>query len=264
MEESNTTSIKLRFAERLREEWRSRQERNPAFSQRAFARHLDVDPSDLNKLMRGSRTPGKKIANRMGQRLGWIASDTEICRLYEKRAVNDEADSTLLAEELFDVFSHWRYFAILSLLGTDGFKPEIGHIARRLSLSQSEVEIAVSRLKRLGLLGEDETGKWIDKSKGGSTSLGDPNKTSAARRQLQKSYVAKSLLAIDRIPIDRRNHTSMTMAVDPRKLESAREMVSVFRRDLVRFLERSKSRTDVYCLNIGLFPLTGESVKETT
>lgn len=264
MDELITNGKKFGFADRLREEWQTRQERNPAFSQRAFARLLNIDPSDLNKLMHGARMPGRKLAGRMGQRLGWVASDSEICRRYDTGDVTDEVVPLQLSEDLFDVLSHWKYFAILSLIETNDFVPRIDRIARRLSLSQSEVELAVRRLKRLGLLIEDKNGKWSDKSSGCTTSLGDSKKTSAARRQLQKSYVEKSLSSIDSVPIDRRNHTSLTTAIDPQKLDSAREMISVFRRDLARFLGRSKNRSEVYCLNIGLFPLTGENITETT
>ena len=56
--------------------------------------------------------------------------------------------------------------------------------------------------------------------------------------------------------IEKRSHTTMTMAVDSRQLNAAREVITIFRRDLSRLLTGGKRRDAVYCLNIGLFPLT--------
>jgi len=249
----------LDFGTRLKEEWRVRQKKNPSYSQRAFARSLNLDPSDLNKMMKGTRLPGRKVAGAIGQKLGWPAAETEICLRYHAESVPDRNP---LSEELFEALSSWKYFAILTLTATKGFESNANYVAKRLGLPLAEVEVAVLRLKRLGLLVVEADGSWRDVSAGATTSLGDPLMTTSSRRTLQKSYVEQSLKAVDHVAIDRRNHTTVLMKADPKRLAMARDMITVFRRDLANFLSQGEG-TEVYCLNLGLFPLTAEVNRET-
>ncbi len=249
----------LDFGTRLKEEWRVRQKKNPSFSQRAFARSLNLDPSDLNKMMKGTRLPGRKVAGAIGHRLGWPVAETEICLRYHS---DPTSDRSLFSEELSEALSSWKYFAILSLTATKGFEPSAAYIARKLSLPVAETESALLCLKRLGLLVVDVDGNWRDASAGTTISLGDPLKTTSARRTLQRSYAEQSLKAIDAVAIDRRNHISVTIPADPKRLAMARDMITVFRRDLTKFLSQGEG-TEVYCLNIGLFPLPAEENQPT-
>lgn len=246
-------------------EFHRRQSKNPSFSLRAFARQLDVDASELSKLLRSQRVAGTRLVSRLGKRLGWSDAEIDTVRSYQSR-VAPTAGETLrepgfsvakkLDEELFAALSSWHYFAILSLLKTDDFRPRADWIAKRLGLGRGEVAIAVKRMKRLGLIEISPAGEWIDGTKGTTTSLGDPLKTTDARRQLQRSYVEKSREALDKVIIEKRSHSTMTMAVDSRQLNAAREVITIFRRDLSRLLSGGKRKDAVYCLNIGLFPLT--------
>ncbi len=253
-----SVSHTLGFGERLREEWRVRQKKNPSYSQRAFARSLNLDPSDLNKMMKGSRLPGRKVAGSIGKKLGWAEAETEICLRYQAEAVPGR---TPLGEELYEALSSWKYFAILSLTATKNFESSVAFVARKLSLPVAEVEVAVLRLKRLGLLVVDADGRWRDASAGQTTSLGDPTATTTSRRKLQKSYIEQSLRTLETIAVDKRNHTTVTMTGDPKRLSMARDMITVFRRDLAHFLSQGEC-TEVYCLNLGLFPLTAETASE--
>lgn len=54
---------------------------------------------------------------------------------------------------------------------------------------------------------------------------------------------------------DLSDYSSMTMAIDCELLPEAKELILNFRRQLMRFLESGK-KTEVYKLNIQLFPLT--------
>jgi uncharacterized protein (TIGR02147 family) len=271
-----TRSVSLAFSSRLEAEYRRRQHRNPAFSLRAFARQLDLDASELSKILKCRRAVGARLVSRVGRKLGWSEAEIDTVRSYQARVspspdaqnpgypAPGEFSAKKLSEEYFEALSHWQYFAILSLLNTEDFSPSVVWIARRLGLTRNEVTIAVNRMKRLGLLVVDEAGEWRDGTEGRSTSFGDPLKSSAARRQLQKSYLAKSTEALERVDIARRSHSTMTMAADSRQLEAARELITIFRRDLSRLLSRGKRRDAVYCLNIGLFPLTNDPLAPET
>jgi uncharacterized protein (TIGR02147 family) len=94
--------------------------------------------------------------------------------------------------------------------------------------------------------------------------LGDPRRTSHALRELQKSYLEKSQYALANVPIDRRSHSSITVAADSAKIDAARRMITDFRRALARFLDDGGHKDTVYTLSIGLFPLTPVEVERRT
>ncbi len=260
-----TASENIAFSSRLKAEFQRRQNKNPAFSLRAFARQLEMDASELSKILRSQRVAGSRLVKRVGGKLGWSDAEIETVRFYQARMAPLSGQAfpepgytvaTRLEEDLFAALSHWHYFAILSLLTTDDFKPDVEWIARRLGLGRSEVSIAVNRLTRLGLLLITPAGEWRDGTSGKTTSLGDPLKSTEARRELQASYLDKSKAALKEIPIEKRTHSTMTMTVDSSQLDAARELITIFRRDLSRLLSGGKKRDSVYSLNIGLFPLT--------
>ena len=124
-------SANLAFSSRLMAEFHRRQSKNPSFSLRAFARQLDVDASELSKLLRSQRVAGTRLVSRLGKRLGWSDAEIDTVRSYQSR-VAPTAGETLrepgfsvakqLDEELFAALSSWHYFAILSLL-KDGRLP---------------------------------------------------------------------------------------------------------------------------------------------
>ncbi|MCO4755645.1 MAG: TIGR02147 family protein, partial [Bacteriovoracaceae bacterium] len=73
-------------------------------------------------------------------------------------------------------------------------------------------------------------------------------------KRFHKQHIGKSLNAIDNVPVELRDITTMTMAIDIEKLPDAKELIKKFRRDLCNFLENDK-KNNVYNLNIQLIPL---------
>ncbi|MGZ3740999.1 MAG: DUF4423 domain-containing protein, partial [Bdellovibrionota bacterium] len=61
--------------------------------------------------------------------------------------------------------------------------------------------------------------------------------------------------AIEAVPTEERDITSMTMAIDPRRLPLAKTLIRKFRFRLADLLETG-DRTEVYNLNVQLVPVT--------
>jgi uncharacterized protein (TIGR02147 family) len=236
------------FRQYLQSELVRRCQRNPRYSIRAFAKALGMDASTLAKILNGKRKLGQKAILAMSAKL-----DIQPSLMSEILGLNNKYQQ--LEQILFDVLSDWQYMAILELMTVDSFQADPRWISRALGISLSESKSYIQKLLDVGMLKIDESGKWHDTSSGKTTNIA-PGLTSISLRQLQRSFLTQAIAALENVPLNQRDQTSMIMAIDVRLLPKARERVRQFRRDLAKFLSRSGERNDVYNLSISLFPLT--------
>lgn len=252
------------FRTRLKDELIARCRKNPKYSLRAFAKALGIVPSALSDMLNGRRTITNKSIERLGLSLG--LSLKEIAQ-FQKESADGGNKAARFQQITFDTFaliSDWYHFAILELIKIENFMPTNQRIAQALGITKSEANIAIERLMRLNLVRIDSKGRWVDVSEGFTTSI-KPGLTSSAARNLQKQILEQAIAAIEEVPIERRNHTSMTMAIDPADVAEASEKIKKFRRQLCKFLERNGRPKEVYQLAISLFPVSQvESHKEKT
>jgi len=145
---------------------------NEQYSLRAFANSLGVDHSSLSQMLRGTRriTPGK-VAE-FSKALGIDATRTE--RFLAGAGMNTREipsatyDAIVqLAQDAAGLLSEWSGYAILELLRLRDFRPDARWIAKMLGMSADEVNIALQRLLRLGLLEMTDEMHWRDRSREG-------------------------------------------------------------------------------------------------
>jgi uncharacterized protein (TIGR02147 family) len=153
----------------LQEELVRRCKKNPRFSLRAFARTLDVEASALSKILNGKRALTKKMLHRMCDHLG---IGPEEVGDYErslprsragtrKGARAAEGDFRQVSVDIFNVIADWYHYAILELLTVRDFQKSPAWIAKALGISVSEVNFALERLLRLGLLEISDDNVWV-------------------------------------------------------------------------------------------------------
>lgn len=243
------------FQRKLYEKWLEIRSKNPAYSLRAFASKLDLNSGTLSSILNGKRKISKKTALRILDRLNLAPDErAEYLAVFSREDVSQEPKVTYLqiSSDQFRVISEWFHFALLSLLLTDDFKPNVAWIARRLGVSVREVRSAIQRLVRLGLLVQN---------KNGSFSRGSPRYETTddlANISVRKSHFETLELArkaLEQVPIEFRDFTTVTMAVDPSKISEAKKRIRAFQDSLSDLMESGK-RTEVYRLSMELFPLT--------
>jgi uncharacterized protein (TIGR02147 family) len=78
---------------------------------------------------------------------------------------------------------------------------------------------------------------------------------SSALRQLQLELLDKARRAIETVPIEERDCTSITMAVEPARLPEAKKMIQRFRRRMAAYLNTGQG-SEVYHLTVQLTPAT--------
>jgi uncharacterized protein (TIGR02147 family) len=234
--------------------------KNPQYSLRAFAKYLAIDHATISQLMRGKRPLTARTILRLGTRLGLDRSAIDRYAAHEAfwgRAAADEAtlsEVRQLANDTANVISDWYHYAILELTRLDHFKPDSRWIARILGISADEVNIALSRLTRLGLLEMVDRERWIDKSGNTTASLSEFNQ--AAVQRLSEQVRRLMLSALGTVPAGRCEHSSTTLALSRAQLPNVVERIARFRRELIAMLDQNRARDDVYQLEINFFPVT--------
>ena len=228
--------------EKLNEEFLKAKLRNPAISLRAFAKRLDMQASALSEILNGKRTITEKMGKRILDGLG--LSEVEFRGDYSKEDIK-------LSCLDFKVISDWYFFAILSLAEIDDFSVDPIWIAKRLNISQKDAKNAVRILIKKQMLIE-ENGRFRASHVNFSTPT-EIRDLSIKQHTLQSLELARDSLLED--PIDSRDFSTITMAIDPEKIPEAKLMISKFRKKLMKKLESGKKK-EVYKLAIQLFPLT--------
>jgi uncharacterized protein (TIGR02147 family) len=152
------------------------------------------------------------------------------------------------------VIADWYHYAILELTRLRDFKPDSRWIARVLGITTDEVNLAVTRLVRLGLLEMASRSRWIDRSGDTTTSLAQFSRS--AVQHLSRQVRQLMLGAMRSVPAGRCELSSTTVAVSSSRLPAVLERITRFRRDLAGLLRQDNAPDDVYQLEINFFPIT--------
>ncbi len=240
----------------LQRQFTERCKKNGRYSLRAFAKSLKMDASSVSQILSGKRKLSRKSTLAVCEMLSATPKELRAFGLIQaKQGAVDEF--TQLNFDTYAVISDWYHYAILELTYVNGFKANPKWIAKKLAITAEEAKSAVERLKRLGLLME-ENGSLIKTSK--LLTNHSVVSTSGAHKQLQKQIIEKALLAIDGCDAEEKDITSMTMAIDVQNMDRARALIKKFRRDLCALLEDG-IQSRVYHLGIQLYPVSESEEK---
>lgn len=247
------------FIEELLKTLTKRQASNPSYSIRAFARDLKINPATLSALINQKRPLTLKTALDLIHKLDWSPSLKKkvISQLTKGQAVAASVEFRTIPESHGEVLARWETFAILSFLEIPPQKFSAREIALKLEIPFGEALVCLGILESHGYIKEN-SGKWFLSDIECRASASDiPN---AFLRKGHKSKTLRGLQSLDEDPVEVRDFTNMTMAIDPAKLPEAKERIRDFRRELCSFLEEGEKK-QVYQMNIQLFPLSHRSNK---
>jgi uncharacterized protein (TIGR02147 family) len=246
----------------LREQLATIQRSNPRYSLRSYALKVGVHVGALSCILNGKRTVSRKLAERMLQRLMLDPQQrSEILRLFPEKRSQMKAEGALaleprfleLSAEQFKIAAEWEHFAVLSLLKCDAARSDVAWIANRLRLTENRARQVVERLLDLGLVTLDSATGKLTRSKKSYRTSDDVASIAMKKHHHQTLELAKE--SIDRDAVSERDLTTTTMAIDPRKLSTAKELIRKFHDDLSDLLESGR-QTEVYRLSVQLFPLS--------
>lgn len=259
---------KMSYRHILSEELDYRLSDNPSYSLRAFARDLDVRPSQLSDILKGKSGLSSKKSVLVAEAIGLNVKEQEIFKamvevehgrsehikmtakkFIEQNSYSENFESLTL--DGFKIISDWYHFAILSTMELDDYDGSLDFIATNLMLDLSIVEQAAKRLLRLDYI-DLKNGKFVVADVMLATTH---DIESSALRKFHKQHLNKSIKAVDEINILLRDITTMTMAIDLDRIKEAKSMITKFRRGFCKKMESGK-KNHVYNLNIQFIPLS--------
>jgi uncharacterized protein (TIGR02147 family) len=156
-----------------------------------------------------------------------------------------------ISNDEFNTIADPIHFALLALMETTGFRSDIKWIASRLRYSVKKTKAALDRLLRLGLITVQGGELHIPETSGETTH----DVPSAALRKFHNANIKKAAHALRSIPIEKRDITSITLAIAPERIPLAKELIRRFRKKIAIHLQEGE-KSEVYLLNIQLIPLT--------
>lgn len=153
------------FRKRLELEFAARRDKNCRYSLRAFAKFLGADHSTVAQILRGTRPVPAVRIRAWGKKLGLGAEEISayIAAGHVPEAAVLERQRQLVhwTAEAMSIVSEPLHYEILRLSRTKAFRADCRWIAGQTGFTADEVNVAVSRLLRLGLI-EMRQDRWRD------------------------------------------------------------------------------------------------------
>ncbi len=260
----------------LQREYLSRRRKNPAYSLRAYARDLGVQPSKLSEVLKGVKGFSPKLAGQIADRLGLTMDERVLfvtlvaAQHARSKRAKAEAKSKLSklihndpyiekSVELFQLVADWYHFAILELTRTTRFQENPAWIAQELGIDTETAKAALERLIEQKLLTRNAEGKLLAAQEHISIPGGI---SSRAIREHHSQVLERADQALESVPLELREFATMMLAIDPAKLSEAKAMLKDFRRKFAADLQKDGNKERVYCFSLQFFPLDKNSETE--
>lgn len=241
--------------------------KNPQYSLRAFAKKLDLAPSTLSEILNGKKRASVKLARKISDRLLLDPQErSEILDLYSERFLlgmnsvgesqkidrDKEKEYVMMSADQFKIISDWQHYALLNLIKTVDFSSSEAWIASRLDISEKSVSEVIERLIRAGMLERLSDGA-LRRTQNKTRTTDDVINLSIQKAHAEELEIAKEKL--ESVPLEMRDFTSVTLAINPDKIPMAKELIRKFQDDLCDVLGAGDKK-EVYKICFQLFPLT--------
>ena len=247
---------------------------DPTFSYRVFATAVNIDASLLVKILQGKRHISSKRIEPFLQFFRFKEAKSEYFRelvAYAKAKTDDEvrkhfetlqrmrpATSRELDEARYRYFQQWFYPVIRSAI--DVFDYRGPHQAAELGascipkLTASQVESAIDALLQLGLARQRRDGRIVPTEAHLKTK---EHWLSASISDYQGSIAELARDSIANTPKEKRDISTLTMALDSSQIQKIREILAETRKSIVQVVNAMPSQIcdSVYQLNFQLFPM---------
>lgn len=248
-------------------------QKNRSYSLRAFARDLGVSHGYASLILNEKRRVHPRRAVQFAERLNLGMAETERLVDSAKQGFWQSKEETKVAApkpkrdffhlemDRFKVLSEWYHLALLDLTMLPDFKPTYSWAGRALGVKPSLIKTAVGRLSRLGLLEVTPQG-W---RKTHALLTVPASLPSSAIRKFHRQMIGRALETLrsgEPEDFEARYIVGTTMAIDKSRLPEAKRRVAKFRRSLLTYLTAGPA-TDLYQLNLQLFPLQKKTKKPT-
>ena len=245
----------------MRDHLLEKQMGNPSYSLRAFARDVNIHPSTLSLILKGKRALSFKDAQGVQKKLNLPAIESTKFMgsvLRAKVSIDDIKipafdERHIIDDTHFQVIAEWEHYTVLELFEIKGFECTESEVALRLNITADRAKEVTDNLVLAGLLSlQDGLLKKVHEDIKTTEDV-----SSMALRASHEETLRMGIAKINSVPLEFRDFSSATLAIDLEKLPEAKNIIREFRMKMRALLE-SGNKTDVYQLGIQFYPLTGD------
>ena len=241
------------------------------FSYRYMSRRLGIDAGYLVKVLQGQKNItinsvprfasllklGKKEAKYLELLVLFskAKSNAEITSIFEKMLPFTEMHHTKVEADKYEFYQKWYHTAIREIIGFCGYKGDYQVLAEMVvpAIKPLEARRSVELLLRLGMVVKNAQGEYSLASRFITTG---EQWHSIAIRTFQKETIRLAAEAIERIPKEERDISTMTVSLSPESFAEVRERLKHFRRMLFEVAEKEQHADGAYQINLQLFPIS--------
>ncbi len=152
-------------------------------------------------------------------------------------------------------YANWYIPVVFELAARKDFQPDAVWVAGKVlpRITKKQAREALETLLELGVLEEGSDGKLRQAHQVLSTG---PELHSMHIAAYHRAMMARACEAIDVIPSDERDISSLTLCVGPEEYQAIKQRIQRFRRELIEIAEGAQTRNRVLQANIQLFPMS--------
>lgn len=244
-----------------------RQNRNPGYSLRAFARDLAISPSHLSEVLKGRNGLSRAVIDTIADELKlndfekeyiWGLTEAQFGRTYLRRKaakfrlkkLRKSFQPETLSNEKFRVVADWYHMAVLEMIQLKNFKIDVESISSLLGVAQTEIRDALKRLFDLEVL-KEENGKL----EAADFMVVGENVPSSAIRSFHTQMIDKARESVEGQSIDQRLLCSNVMAVSEKDLPRARAVIEEFLDSFIADFSVGGEKDRLYGFNLQFFDL---------
>jgi uncharacterized protein (TIGR02147 family) len=237
--------------------------KNRRYSLRKLAVELKLEPSFLSKIINHKRKVTVSLVERLAKKLSLSPEEVQKFKLSVLQRMETSSKSeTKRKRSNFQVVDlemakrlvGWHYFAILELFNIPNLNLTPRKISNLLDTPEDEIAVALDKLESLGLIVRASDRK-LRPSDTHNTLKQSPF-TVEELKETQRQFLVKSLLSLDHVPLNERDHSGMTLAIRQDQIVQAKKMIKSFRRRFMVEIEKQKPYERIYQLSISFFPLS--------
>ncbi|MBI3541106.1 MAG: TIGR02147 family protein [Deltaproteobacteria bacterium] len=243
------------------------------FSFRSFSRTAGFKaPNFLKLVMEGKRNLGpdgidgfKKALHLNKEESSYFehlvhfnqaTTDQERNRYYKELATSQKFRQIReIDQDLFVYYSHWYYAAIRELILLPDFKEDPKWIAKKLfpKITAQQATVAVELLLKLKFLKREKSGRLVQVEQNITSSR---EVQSLAVSNFHRQMIQLASESIDRTLQEKRDISSITLALSKEKYLEAKRRIQEFRRELNVLLSEKDAVDSIYQINFQIFNLS--------
>lgn len=223
---------------------------NQRYSKRAYASKLGISHGALVEIMSGKRNVSIKMAKKLCFQMSLSPKQTDAIICEPK--VNSNGEEIEINEDHFFLISDYTYFALINLLKIKSPDHSLQYFAKRLEITEAKAKLVVERLLRLNMIELNPKGFYVRTKTAFKTT---DEVLSLSIKAAHRSSLEQSIVKLSDTPIELRDFSTITMAINTKKIPAAKKLLRKFQDDLASLLEDSKP-DEVYSFNMQLVPLS--------